>query len=179
VSDLHVPALVLPAAITITRNTGALTSKGIEAEASAILLKGLSARYSFGYTDARYTSLLVPVGGAEVELAGNRQIFTPDVTSSLALQYQHRISEQRKADVFARGEWLYLGRQYFDVANTITQAPYHLFNTRIGVRVPTAEIAFWGRNIGDARFVDYAYDFGAVHLGNPRTYGVTVSIRAE
>jgi iron complex outermembrane receptor protein len=178
-NDLQVPALVLPAAVTITRNTGALESKGIEAEASAALLKGLSARYSFGYTDARFTSMRLPASGTETDYSGNRQLFTPDVTSSLALQYSLRLVEHRKLDVFLRGEWLYLGQHYFDVANTISQTPYHLFNTRCGLRLPTAELALWMRNIGDTRYVDYSYDFGAVHLGNPRTYGVTLSVRTD
>jgi iron complex outermembrane receptor protein len=32
----------------------------------------------------------------------------------------------------------------------------------------------WGKNLGDKEYISYAYDFGAVHLGNPRTYGVTL-----
>jgi iron complex outermembrane receptor protein len=34
---------------------------------------------------------------------------------------------------------------------------------------------FWGRNLGDKKFIAYAYDFGAVHLGNPKTYGITLT----
>jgi iron complex outermembrane receptor protein len=35
----------------------------------------------------------------------------------------------------------------------------------------------WVRNIGDEKYISYAYDFGAVHLGDPRTFGVTVTGR--
>ena len=32
----------------------------------------------------------------------------------------------------------------------------------------------WGKNLGNKEYISYAYDFGAVHLGNPRTYGITL-----
>jgi iron complex outermembrane recepter protein len=34
---------------------------------------------------------------------------------------------------------------------------------------------FWIRNACDKKYIAYAYDFGAVHLGNPKTYGVTLT----
>jgi len=72
---------------------------------------------------------------------------------------------------------MYLGKQYFDLANNISQSPYHLLNTRFGIAANNFEVMFWGRNITDKNYISYAYDFGAVHLGNPRTYGVTLTGR--
>jgi iron complex outermembrane recepter protein len=34
---------------------------------------------------------------------------------------------------------------------------------------------FWARNLSDKKYIGYAYDFGAVHLGDPKTMGVTLS----
>jgi iron complex outermembrane receptor protein len=177
VTDVQIPSLVLPEAYTITKNTGAMRSYGAEAELQALLLSGLRLQYSFGYTDARYTALRLPANGVEQDFGGNRQIFTPGYTSMLALQYQRPLSQRRRMDLVLRGEWLELGRQYFDAANTIAQAPYRLFNARAALRLPAAEFALWMRNAGDVRYIDYAYDFGAVHLGNPRTYGATMALR--
>jgi len=73
-----------------------------------------------------------------------------------------------------RGEWMLLGDQYFDLANTIKQSSYNVFNTRVGIVYRKFEVMFWGRNLGDEKYIAYAYDFGATHLGNPRNYGVTV-----
>ena len=87
VTDAQVPTLVLPAAITVTKNAGSLTSKGMDAEVATTVLKGLEATYNFGYTDAKYTKLKLSQNGSETDLSGNRQIFTPDITSMLALQY--------------------------------------------------------------------------------------------
>ena len=173
ITDAQVPTLVLPAAITVTKNAGSLTSKGVDAEFAATVLKGLEATYNFGYTDAKYTKLKLAQNGSETDLSGNRQIFTPDITSLLALQYNISLIPSKQLQVIIRGEWMYLGTQYFDLANTIRQSPYSLLNTRLGLKTKYAELYFWERNIANVKYIAYGYDFGAVHLGNPRTFGFT------
>ena len=173
VTDAQVPTLVLPAAITVTKNAGSLTSKGMDAEVATTILKGLEATYNFGYTDAKYTTLKLSQNGSETDLSGNRQIFTPDITSMLALQYNVTLSASHGLQFIVRGEWFYLGKQYFDLANSITQSPYNLWNTRLGLKIQHAELYFWERNLANIKYIGYGYDFGAVHLGNPRTFGFT------
>ena len=177
VTDAQVPTLVLPDAVTITRNTGKLTSKGVEAELNAALLKGLEVNYSFGYAHARYNDLKVSQGGGETDLKGNRQVFTPDVTSMLAAQYSVGICKNDRVKLVVRGEWKYLGAQYFDLANSTRQAPYQLLNTRAGIALKRFELMFWGRNLAGKKYIAYAYDFGAVHLGDPKTVGVSLKVR--
>ncbi len=173
-TNVQVPTLVLPQAVTITRNAGELESKGFEAELSATPLPHLQIDYNFGYTNAKYTTLMLSQNGNEVNYKGNHQLFTPDVTSMLAVQYNWNIVPSEKIQFIARLEWRYLGTQYFDLANTIRQSPYIVLNTRIGVTAKSWELFFWGRNLNDARYISYAYDFGAAHLGNPKNYGFTV-----
>jgi iron complex outermembrane receptor protein len=173
VNNAQVPTLILPDANTVTRNAGKLKSKGAELELNVKPFKGLEADYNFGYTHARYTSLNVGANGSSTNLDGNHQIFTPDVTSALALQYDYNLgSTQNKLVV--RGEWRYLGDQYFDLANQIKQNAYSLFNTRIGVSTKKLEFFLWGANLFNKHYIDYAYDFGATHLGNPKTYGASI-----
>ena len=174
ISNAQVPTLILPQAITVTKNAGRLTSKGVEAEMNATLLKGLEATYNLGYTDAVYQSLKVSQNGQSVDLEGNRQVFTPNVTSMLALQYTLALNKAGAINFIARGEWMYLGRQYFDLANTIRQSSYSLLNTSIGIATKHFQLLVWGRNLGNEKYIAYAYDFGATHLGNPKTYGVTL-----
>ena len=173
ITDAQVPTLVLPSAITVTKNAGSLTSKGMDAELAATVLKGLEATYNFGYTDAKYTKLKLSQNGSETDLSGNRQIFTPDITSLLAMQYSISLIPSNKLQLIIRGEWTYLGKQYFDLANSITQSPYNLLNTRLGLKIKHAELYFWERNMANIKYIAYGYDFGAVHLGNPRTFGFT------
>lgn len=174
VKDAQVPTLIVPDAITVTRNAGKLTSKGVEMELTASPLNGLQVVYNVGYTDAEYKTLKLSQNGSSVDLAGKKQLFTPDVTSMLALQYSYNIGTKQNLKAVVRGEWMYLGKQYFDLANNISQSPYHLLNTRFGLSANNFELMFWGRNLADKNYISYAYDFGAVHLGNPKTYGVTL-----
>lgn len=176
VTDAQVPTLILPDAITVTKNAGKLESKGVEAELAATPLKGLQIIYNFGYTDAKYTTLNLSKYGEEVDLSGNKQIFTPDVTSLLAAQYNVAIVPAKKIGLMLRGEWNYLGKTYFDLSNTIEQDAYSLFNLKAGVTSKHLELYFWMRNIGDKKYISYAYDFGAVHLGDPKTYGITLRV---
>ncbi|HYJ38450.1 MAG TPA: TonB-dependent receptor, partial [Chitinophagaceae bacterium] len=174
VSDAQVPTLLIPDAITVTQNAGDLNSKGIEIETMAIPVKGLEATYNLGYTHATYSKLKLSQNGNEVDMKGNRQVFTPDVTSMFALQYSLNLGKATFVRIVARAEWMYLGTTYFDLANTIRQAPHHLLNSRIGVSIKHLDVYFWARNLTDTRYVSYAYDFGGIHLGNPKTYGITV-----
>lgn len=173
VSDVQVPTLVLPDAITITKNAGELTSKGIDLQISATPLKNLQFDYNFGINDASYEKLSIPGSDGEVDLKGNKQIFTPAFTSMAALQYGYMFGPV-KATV--RGEWMMLGEQYFDLPNTIKQDAYSLFNVRAGASYDRYALMFWARNLGDEHYIAYAYNFGATHLGDPRNYGVTFRV---
>lgn len=176
VTDAQVPTLILPDAITVTKNTGKLNSKGAELEFAATPVKGLQLNYNFGYTDAKYKSLKISQNGEAVDLNGKKQIFTPDVTSLLAAQYAYTLSKKQQLSFVVRGEWSYIGDTYFDLANTIKQSAYSLLNTRVGFSTKHVDLFFWMQNITGKKYIAYAYDFGAVHLGDPKTYGVTMHV---
>lgn len=181
VNDAQVPTLILPDASTVTRNAGRLESMGMDMEISALPFNGLTVDYSLGYTHSEFKELKLSQYGQEVDLKGNRQLFSPDITSMLALQFEHPINMVGKTGntlrLFIRGEWFYMGTQYFDLSNTMRQSPYHLLNSRFGFRNQRVELGFWMRNITDTRYVDYAYDFGAVHLADPQTLGGSLKFK--
>jgi iron complex outermembrane receptor protein len=175
VNNAQVPTLILPDAITVTKNAGKLKSNGAEAEIAATVLQGLDIFYNLGYTHARYTSLEISNNGAVLNLKGNHAIYAPDITSMLALQYAHPLAPDLK--LICSEEWHYLGDQYFDLANKIEQKAYSTFNARVGVSTKRLDVFLWGNNLFDKYYIDYAYDFGASHLGNPRIYGITLRTR--
>ncbi len=177
VNNAQVPTLILPDAITVTKNTGELNSKGAELELFYKPVKGLQIDYSFGYINAKYASLKLSSNGEAIDLGGKKQIFTPNVTSMLTTQYSFLVSAKQQVKMFVRAEWFYLGERYFDLSNAIKQSPYSLLNTSIGASRKNIELYFWMRNIGDVKYIEYAYDFGAIHLGSPITYGVTLKTR--
>ncbi|MET4082230.1 iron complex outermembrane receptor protein [Pedobacter sp. UYP30] len=176
-TDAQVPVLILPDAVTVTKNAGKLHSEGVEMELAAKPVKGLDVAYNLGYADAVYKTLSLPVDGKEVNYNGNRQVYTPSVTSSTAVQYSYQIKKSSNLSLLARGEWFYIGNQFYDLANRIEQKGYSLLNAKIGVSNKNYEIYFWGRNLDNKTYIDYAYDFGAAHLGNPRTFGLSVKTK--
>jgi iron complex outermembrane receptor protein len=93
----------------------------------------------------------------------------------LAIQYNYELGGPQLARLVARGEWRYLGDQYFDLANQIEQKAYSKFNARLGLETKRFGLFLWERNITNKKVIDYAYDFGASHLANPRTYGVSLT----
>lgn len=177
VNDAQVPALQLPDAITVIKNTGKLRSRGMEAEVTAVPFSQLQFQYNFAYTDSRYQDYKTTSQGTETDLSGNRQVFTPATTSLLAVQYMPVLSRKHSLSGIMRAEWYWLGTTYFDLANSIRQPAYHLVHLRAGVSWKKMEAALWVRNLFDTRYVSYAYDFGGIHLGDPSNAGITWRMR--
>ena len=176
INNVQVPTLVLPDAITVISNSGKLNTKGAEIEISARAFKGLEIFYSAGITDATYGTLNLPVNGNVEKFDGNHQIFTPAYTSFLTGQYSYVPGKNASFRITGRLEWMVLGKQYFDLANTISQEAYGLVNARVGMEFKHAGIFVWARNLADKKYISFAYDFGGIHLGDPRTYGATLSV---
>ena len=173
--DAQVPTLILPDAITIIQNRGKLNSKGIELEFTAQANAHLSIDYNAGMTNAKFETLEIAQNGNANILNGNKQIFTPDLVSNLALQYDQKFNKNISG--FVRTEWKYIGRTYFDLANSIQQSPYNIINASLGVQMGDVQIKFWTRNLTNQKYISYAYDFGAVHLGDPATSGLSIAIK--
>lgn len=176
VKDVQVPQLILPEAYVVTTNEGALDSKGLESELTALIGKALLLSWNAGLTDAQFTQLVTVAEEDNINLKGNKQLFTPAFTSNWSVQYSWPINTVRDLNVSVRGEWLWFGTTYFDLENQLKQEPYHLLNARVALDKGPVSLSLWARNISDTRYVDYAYNFGAAHLGDPSTYGVSVRL---
>ena len=177
VHDAQVPTLVLPDAITVTANTGRMESMGLELEATARVVRNLSLWGNAAFTHARYLDLNTAGEEGNVQLKGNRPVFTPDWTGFLGAQYVLPIGTSQQLQLGVYGK--FIGQQYFNVENTLGQETYSLLNAHIGYSCHGYELILWGQNLADKHYSDYAYDFGfaAVHLGRPATYGVTLRKR--
>lgn len=176
-TDVQLPVLLMPDAFTIVVNGGRLESRGAELEMQAIPIKNLELHYNVGYTKAVFSSIDVqdfaPVNLAE----NNRQIFTPEYTSMMVLQYSPDLSVDRPLKGVIRLEWSSLGRQYFNYANTVFQDPYNLINSRVGLKYEKHEFYIWGRNLLNTTYIEHGYEFGAVRLGDPRNFGISYFTR--
>ncbi|MES1218256.1 MAG: TonB-dependent receptor [Bacteroidota bacterium] len=164
-------------------NLGNFRNMGIETELTALLAKGFLAQWNFSYTDSKFTKLQLPdlSTGATKDYSGNKIIFNPPVTSMLALQYNYQLQNNKAGiAVFARGEWRYVGKYYFDYYNEDSQDGYSLFNARAGITAKRFEVAFWARNLADKRYVTYGNQsptFPVYMISNPRMWGVTLTYK--
>lgn len=176
VRDIQVPQLILPEAFVVTTNEGELRSMGLESEFTALMGNNLMLTWNAGVTDAEFEELLIAGEQGNESFEGNKQLFTPEFTSNLIVQYNKTIDSSRDIQLLARAEWMWLGTTYFDLQNQLKQDPYHLVNARLGAQKGPVGLALWARNVLDTRYVDYAYNFGAAHLGDPATYGVSIRV---
>ncbi|NGM63919.1 TonB-dependent receptor [Sphingobacterium sp. SGR-19] len=103
----------------------------------------------------------------------------PDFTSMLVAQYSCPIAP--KIIGTARLEWNHIGFQSFDIANSISQRSYPLFNVRLQANYQQIGIAFWMKNIFNHRYISSIYASGSpfVVLGAPGNYGLTLSLRFQ
>src|SRR5690606_4541741 len=117
VNNAQVPTLVLPDAITVTQNTGRMESMGIEMEAAARIVRNLSLWGNVATTHARYLNLNTAGEDGNVQLKGNRPVFTPEWTGFLGAQYTVPLglSKQHQIQFGAYGK--FIGQQYFTVEN--------------------------------------------------------------
>ena len=174
VTNVQTPFLILPDAITITKNAGILKSTGIEWEISAKPFRGMMLQYNAGFTNARYARYSTIINGMQMDLNNNRQIFTPNTTQFFNATYQKKLG---KNELWANVQYQFSGSQYFDVTNVIEQKAYGLLHAQTGIKISRINFYLWARNITDKTYFSYGYDFGAVHLGNPRTVGIGISYK--
>lgn len=165
-----------------TDNLGKLTTKGGELELTALPIKGLEINYNLGVVHSNYQQLFLndPVTGALKNYEGNKQIFTPDFTSSLSLVYRQPVSHE--TSLFFIPEWKYFGKQYMTYYNDLVQNPFSLLNATAGIKYHRVELSIWGKNIGNEKYFSFAYATQSaattpVLLSNPRTFGVTLSTK--
>lgn len=174
VTNIQTPFLILPQAITITKNAGSLISHGTELEITAKPIKGLTLQYHAGVTNATYQRFTTVIDGKQIELHHKKQIFTPNITQFLTTTYQKQMGQKQ---LWINVQYVYSGSQFFDLVNLIEQKAYGLIHAQVGINVSKMKIYLWSRNISNKKYFSYAYNFGAVHLGNPRTLGIGISYK--
>ena len=160
---------------TSIQNAGKAESLGAELEVQYKATKDLTIDYNGGIISAEYLEMTSPntTTFTETDHKGNTLVVQPKYTSSLAVLYKVLLGA--KAHLMFRPEWQSMGKQYFDVANTIEQDAYSLFNLKVGYVHENIEVNLWGKNIFDKTYIGYGYSNSSfVMLGNPQTFGIAV-----
>ena len=141
---------------------------GLELEARATPTAGLDIIAGLGIVDAEFTNFTNPFTG--VDSTGNQLTFAPNLTYNLAVQYRS------PSGFFGRAELQGLGTTFFDDANLLEQAPYALFNARLGYETENLGIYLFGNNIFSTEYINQAFSFPPLgtnaSYGAPATYGI-------
>lgn len=175
--QLNVPNPFSPAQFYIA-NVGGASSRGVELEVMARLLRGLDVFGGLGYTHARFGDDAVSSG---VPVGGNRIPNTPDYTVSLGAQLAHELN--RGGSIYARAEAVFYGAFDYDDLNSEGQEAYSVTNLRLGIRSRFVSVEGWIRNAFDTHYIPVAFAYGALapsgfvgEMGRPRTFGISAGV---
>lgn len=115
-SDIQQPVSLPSCGFGFTDNLGSARSRGLELEAQAIPVEGLTLGMRLGYTDAELTETVLasadPVTGNQAVIAGKGDpiIGVPEWSVGFSGEYVFRLSE--KMDAYVRGDYQWLDSFY-------------------------------------------------------------------
>lgn len=169
------------AGIAIIDNAGRTETRGVDVSLAAAPMERLRIDANATFQRARFEEYVT----AGVSFADNHQLRSPDRSFSLGAEYE--IPAGSAGDVILRGDYSYQSRVYFDAANSTAentyQPGYGLLNARLILAMRNNwEFAIWGQNLTNERYfrnIAVVAGAGLAVPGDPRTYGITVSWRAD
>lgn len=164
------------------RNAAKARSWGGEASLEARPVERLNLSLGLGYANAKFERF--PGGGGPgIDLDGNRLPYAPRLTASGEVRYGIPLVSDLKLDL--SGDWTYRSASFSGPENLDRQRidARHLLGARAALSSGRFEVAGWVRNLLDERYIDNRiFDFfqtAVVERGEPRTYGMTVTLRTR
>lgn len=159
--------------VWIIDNIGKAYSYGLETELEVRPLKGMSIDIALGMNEARYGNFSF----LGENIKGNRTILAPVYTLMSGMQQVLPLG--RKMQFTIRAEYRSIGKQYFDLVNTIEQPAYHILNARTGINSKHISFFIWVQNITGARYLTYAMPgyFKQAIINRPRSFGATLTFK--
>jgi iron complex outermembrane receptor protein len=163
-------------------------SRGVEAEAMAHPIRGLTLHASADYDDAYYGSYSngpCPAGSTQTtcSLTGRPVVGAPRWSTNAYGLYEHRIADHLIGYVRAEYSWRSHFYGYQDDSSQTRTGDYTLVNLYVGVKDPSGhwDLMVWGKNVGDAHYPITYGSYGTLlpglyvpFFGDPATYGVTL-----
>jgi len=171
------------------RNVSGASTRGVEVDGRFHVTDGLTLSSALTYTEARFDSDVAPV--SSFVLAGQSLSYAPVWAGSIAADYEHGFGQNliwsARAEMSFRSDYLTSNAVLLTpVPGTLfigdaREGGYELFNARLAIGREDGgwEVALWGRNLGDQRYLETAFAFFGTNtfVPEPRTYGVALSTR--
>lgn len=171
ISDLQVVSYDPTTFAFTASNAAQATSYGAEAQASLRLNRKWSAGFYFGLTQAEFDSYAGTAPTGDFDYSGNKVPYTPDVTLGGHIRYLHK-------GWMARASVHYLGKLYWDDANSTARSGITVVGARIGYETERWGVFLFSKNLFDEIYLDYFHpgtSFGVV--APPRTIGLQLDVR--
>jgi iron complex outermembrane receptor protein len=153
--------------------------EGAELQLVGKPLEALTVRLGISRLQSRVDEATV----SGVDIAGNQLVLSPKFTGNLGAEWRALTTTAGALSLYS--DVRYIASQFQDLFNTeqIRTSPYAIANARATFQLQNAPVSFslWGKNLADKRFVTYAnyaipaFGLNYFHLGDPRTYGATVT----
>lgn len=171
--------------IQTLQNAAKARIRGFEAEVTLKPIEGLQLDGSLGYLDAKYRQFLgldltgdgVPDPARAKNLKFDR---VPKWTYYLAASYEYPLSDD--SSLSTRVSYSARSSYFVDVANNpvLAEDGYGLLDASVAFRTGQWRVAVFGKNLTNKYYVDFGSVLPAgpnFFLGDPRTYGLTVSFK--
>lgn len=187
--DVQVAAFDLQTLSSLTQNAAKATAQGVELEAVARPLRGLTLSAAAGYLDAtveEFTNAIVD--GRVTDVSGNRLPYAPEWSFGARAHYEAALPFSADTLGFARIEFSHRASQYDDLANRDQDSlpSYSLWNLRTGLERGAVRVTMYVENLLDSDYhlspsdvqtrLPLSGDLVDVH---PRVYGIEVAYRYQ
>ncbi|MFL5295767.1 MAG: TonB-dependent receptor [Phenylobacterium sp.] len=185
--DLQTQTFTNVGAVSLIKlgNVGKATVKGLDLQATWLPARGLSLSAGLGLLDTELGSFqTASAAGVIVVPKGNKLPNAPDTTFNGQARYEWPVTGDWTAAVQAGAH--YSSKVFKEALNTpyLSASSYWLVDARASLASTKGwELAIWGKNLGDERYVTQATDdglgMGYRVFNAPRTYGVSVTKRFD
>lgn len=162
--------------VIIIDNAPEAESKGFDIELASKLTANLDATLSYSYIDAEFGTFTNSPNG---DITGNSMPFISDHNVNASLTYRRPVSSNLTA--MFRLDYIYKSDNFVDIDNDpqFAVGDRSLVDVRAGIEGKNWEISLWAKNLFDKEYHTFAepsFTFNAARIGEPRTFGVRVSL---
>ncbi len=172
----------LPGIAEVLDNAPKVRTDGVEFEATARPIRGLTGTFNVGLLDTKLIQFVETRAPGAPDYSGNRLPSSPKVTFTAVVDYRHPFADGTLDFQFSAS---YKSLQYFDYTQNpfVSQPAYWLENIRAGYEFDHGkwEIAAFVRNLSNQKYEDDIFDlrspFGFLQgiTGKPRWIGAEVN----
>ena len=151
-------------------NSGGAEIKGFELEVNAFVTDRLNIRLAGDYNDSEVTRASAFSSSPD----GNRLVYAPETTLSVALNYSQPLPNDWRLDIYVDRAWV--AKQYADSGNSLEIPSYERSNARITLRTPDRKwrAAVYATNLDNNEILRGLTATGTNFWHSPRQIGLEV-----